>query len=79
MTVTIQLTSHADAARGETEREREVFTVQFKRNGDARSKFLRAIAESIKQLAARHNAKFDSEHQKPQASGAVLKISAKNS
>ena len=62
MRVTIQLTSHADESRGETEREAEIFTIEFKRNGDARDKFLRAIAESIKRLAARHNAKFDAEH-----------------
>jgi len=62
MMLTIQLTSHADATRGETERQAEIFTVEFKRNGDARDEFLRAIADDIKRLAARHNAKFAQQH-----------------
>lgn len=62
MQLTIQLTSHADATRGETERQAEIFTVEFKRNGDARDTFLRKIADAIKRLAARHNAQFESLH-----------------
>lgn len=62
MQLTIQLTSHADASRGETERLAEVFTVEFKRNGDARDAFLESVAASIKKLAEKHNAKFLAEH-----------------
>ena len=62
MHITIQLTSHADASRGETERQSEIFTVEFKRNGDARDQLIREIAMAIKRLAASHNAKFDQEH-----------------
>jgi hypothetical protein len=62
MKLTIQLTSHADASRGETDRQAEIFTVEFKRNGDARDAFLKAIAASIRRLAEKHNAKFDAEH-----------------
>ena len=62
MHLTIQLTSHADASRGETDRQAEIFTVEFKRNGDARDAFLREIAASIKRLAAQHNARFEAIH-----------------
>jgi len=62
MFITIQLTSHAEAKRGETERQAEIFTAEFKRNGDKRDAFLSAVAASIKRLAAKHNAKFDEEH-----------------
>jgi hypothetical protein len=62
MKLTVQLTSHADPSRGETDRLAECFTVEFKRNGDARDAFLKSIAASIKRLAAKHNAKFDAEH-----------------
>lgn len=62
MKVTIQLTSHADESRGETDRMAEVFSVELKRNGQARDAFLRDVAKSIRELAARHNAKFDREH-----------------
>lgn len=64
MHITIQLTSHSEAERGERERMAEIFTVEFKRNGTARDAFLRAVAASIKRLSARHNAQFDAEHGK---------------
>lgn len=62
MTITIQLTSHAEAARGETERRAEFITLEFKRNGDQRDAFLREVAAGIKRLAAKHNAQFDKAH-----------------
>lgn len=62
MKITIQLTSHADAERGETERMAEVFTIEFKRNGQVRDAFLRNIAGHIKSMAKAYNAKFDEEH-----------------
>ena len=62
MQITVQLTSHSDSKRGETERMAEVFPVEFKRNGTARDQFLRDVAESIKELAKQHNARFKAEH-----------------
>ena len=62
MKITVQLTSHAEAERGETERMAEVFHVEFKRNGQARDAFLRNIAAHIRSLAKAYNAKFDEEH-----------------
>lgn len=62
MKITVQLTSHSDHSRGETTRQAEIFEVQFKRNGDERDAFLRAVADAIKALAKKHNAKFDAEH-----------------
>ena len=62
MYITVQLTSHSDSKRGETERMAEVFPVEFKRNGTARDQFLRDVAESIKELAKQHNARFNAEH-----------------
>ncbi len=62
MKITVQLTSHAEANRGETERMAEVFHVEFKRNGQARDAFLRNVAAHIRSLAAAYNAKFDEEH-----------------
>jgi len=60
--ITIQLTSHADPSRGEIERMAEFVTLEFKRNGDARDAFLRALVEDIKRLAKEHNARFDAAH-----------------
>lgn len=68
MHLTVQLTSHSDPSRGETDRMAEVFPVQFafgvefKRNGAARDKFLREIADAIRGIAKAHNAKFAAEH-----------------
>lgn len=62
MHITVQLTSHSDSKRGETERMAEVFPVEFKRNGTARDQFLRDVAESIRELAKAHNARFNAEH-----------------
>lgn len=62
MQITVQLTSHSDPARGETTRQAEIFFVEFKRNGDERDTFLRAVAESIRALAKAHNARFKAEH-----------------
>lgn len=62
MIITVQLTSHAEPQRGERERLAEMFTVEFKRNGTARDAFLRDVAESIRQLSEKHNAKFESAH-----------------
>jgi len=62
MKITVQLTSHAEAGRGETERMAEVFHVEFKRNGQARDAFLRNVAAHIRSLAKAYNAKFDEEH-----------------
>jgi len=62
MKITVQLTSHAEAERGETERMAEVFHVEFKRNGQARDAFLRNVAAHIRSLAKAYNAKFDEEH-----------------
>lgn len=62
MHITVQLTSHSDPARGETERMAEIFPVEFKRNGTARAEFLRDVAESIKALAKAHNQRFKAEH-----------------
>ena len=64
MKITIQLTSHADAARGETERTAEIFTVELLRNGDARDQFVREFALQIKRLSEAHNARFRREHAK---------------
>ena len=60
--ITVQLTSHADSARGETDRMAEFVTLEFKRNGDKRDAFLRALVEDIKRLAKEHNARFDASH-----------------
>ncbi len=62
MHITVQLTSHSDASRGETERLAEIFPVEFKRNGTARAEFLREIAEAVRAIARAHNAKFEVEH-----------------
>jgi hypothetical protein len=62
MKITVQLTSHADSARGETDRMAEFVTLEFKRNGDKRDAFLRALVEDIKRLAKEHNARFDASH-----------------
>jgi hypothetical protein len=62
MKITVQLTSHADSARGETDRIAEFVTLEFKRNGDKRDAFLRALVEDIKRLAKEHNARFDASH-----------------
>ena len=62
MHITVQLTSHSDPSRGETTRQAEVFPVEWKRNGTARDQFLRDVAESIKELAKQHNARFNAEH-----------------
>jgi hypothetical protein len=62
MKITVQLTSHADSARGETDRMAEFVTLEFKRNGDRRDAFLRALVEDIKRLAKEHNARFDASH-----------------
>ena len=62
MQITVQLTSHSDPSRWETERLAEVFPVEFKRNGTARAEFLRDVAESIRALAKAHNARFKAEH-----------------
>jgi hypothetical protein len=62
MKLTVQLTSHAEPSRGETDRLAEMFTVEFRRNGDARDEFLKSIAASIKRIAEKHNAKFEAEH-----------------
>ncbi len=62
MKITVQLTSHADSERGETYRMAEFVTLEFKRNGDRRDAFLRALVEDIKRLAKEHNARFEREH-----------------
>lgn len=62
MHITVQLTSHSDPSRGETTRQAEVFPVEWKRNGTARDQFLRDVAESIRELAKAHNARFNAEH-----------------
>jgi hypothetical protein len=62
MQITVQLTSHSDPSRGETERLAEIFPVEFKRNGTVRDQFLRDVAESIKALAKAHNQRFKAEH-----------------
>ena len=62
MKITVQLTSHAEVSRGETERMAETFTIELKRNGQARDAFLRNVAAHIRSLAAAYNAKFDEEH-----------------
>ena len=62
MQITVQLTSHSDPSRGETERLAEVFPLEFARNGTARDQFLRDVAESIRELAKQHNARFKAEH-----------------
>jgi len=62
MYITVQLTSHSDPKRGETERMAEIFQIELKRNGTVRDQFLRDVAESIKALAKAHNAKFKAEH-----------------
>ena len=62
MHITVQLTSHSDPKRGETERMAEIFQIELKRNGTVRDQFLRDVAESIKALAKVHNAKFSAEH-----------------
>ena len=62
MYITVQLTSHSDPSRGETERMAEIFPVEFKRNGTARAEFLREIADAVRAIARAHNAKFKAEH-----------------
>ena len=62
MKITVQLTSHADSERGETDRMAEFVTLEFKRNGDRRDAFLRALVEDIKRLAKEHNARFERDH-----------------
>ena len=62
MRITIQLTSHAEPSRGETERQAEIFTVELKRNGTARDRFILEFADAVKRLADAHNAQFDTEH-----------------
>jgi len=62
MFITVQLTSHSDPSRGETTRQAEIFPIELKRNGTARDQFLRDVAESIRELAKAHNAKFNAEH-----------------
>ena len=62
MNITVQLTSHSDPARGETERMAEIFPVQFARNGTARAQFLKDIADTIRAVAKAHNERFKAEH-----------------
>ena len=62
MHITVQLTSHSDPKRGETERMAEIFQIELKRNGTVRDQFLRDVAESIKALAKAHNQRFKAEH-----------------
>ena len=62
MYITVQLTSHSDSKRGETERMAEIFQIELKRNGTVRDQFLRDVAESIRELAKAHNARFNAEH-----------------
>lgn len=62
MQITVQLTSHSDAARGETERLAEIFPVEFQRNGTSRAEFLRQIADAFKAMARAHNARFAAGH-----------------
>ena len=62
MKITVQRTSHAEYNSGETERMDETFTIELKRNGQARDAFLRNVAAHIRSLAAAYNAKFDEEH-----------------
>ena len=62
MTITVQLTSHSEPLRGETERLAEIFPVEFKRNGTARAEFLRQIADAVRAIARAHNAKFKADH-----------------
>ena len=62
MYITVQLTSHSDPKRGETERMAEIFQIELKRNGTVRDQFLRDVAESIKALAKAHNQRFKAEH-----------------
>jgi len=62
MKITIQLTSWADAERGETERMTEYMTIEMKRNGQTRDAFLRDVAKSIRFLATQHNAIFEATH-----------------
>jgi len=38
------------------------FPVEFKRNGAARDKFLREIADAIRAIAKEHNARFAAAH-----------------
>ena len=62
MTITVQLTSHSDPSRGETERLAQVFPVEFLRNGEGREELLREIADAVRAIARAHNAKFKAEH-----------------
>ena len=62
MHITVQLTSHSDSARGENDRLAEIFPIELKRNGTARAKFLRDVADAIRAVAKAHNARFDAEH-----------------
>lgn len=62
MHITVQLTSHSDPERGETERLAEIFPVEFKRNGKARVEFLREIADAVRAIAREHNARFAAKH-----------------
>ena len=40
----------------------EIFQIELKRNGTVRDQFLRDVAESIRELAKAHNARFKAEH-----------------
>jgi len=62
MQITVQLTSHSDPSRGETERMAEIFPVEFLRNGEGREELLREIAEAVRGIAKAHNARFEAEH-----------------
>jgi len=62
MQITVQLTSHSDPSRGETERLAQVFPVEFLRNGEGREELLREIADAVRAIARAHNAKFKAEH-----------------
>lgn len=63
MQITVQLTSHSDPSRGETERLAEVFPVEFLRNGEGREELLRDIMDSIRAVAKEHNKRFKAKHQ----------------
>ena len=62
MHITVQLTSHSDPLRGETERMAQVFPVEFFRNGEGREELLRDIMDSIRAVAKAHNDRFKAEH-----------------
>lgn len=63
MQITVQLTSHSDPSRGETERLAQVFPVEFLRNGEGREELLRDIMDSIRAVAKEHNKRFKAKHQ----------------